>query len=40
MYARANNGKISLDVLAAVCRARSRNFLAARMRAAFAGYLA
>lgn len=44
MYARANNGKIALDVLKAVCNGRSRNFEAARLRArldaAFAGYLA
>lgn len=40
MYARSNSNKVALDVLQAVCRARSRNFLAARLRAAFAGYLA
>lgn len=43
MYARAINGKIAADVLAAVCRARSRNFEAARLRARLdawsAGYL-
>lgn len=40
MYARSNNGKIALDVLKAVCRAKQRNIIAARMWAAFAGYLA
>jgi len=40
MYARTQNNAIAADLLAAVCKARSRNFLAARLRAAFAGYLA
>lgn len=40
MYARTCNNKIALDVVKAVCHARSRNFLAARIRAAFSGYLA
>lgn len=44
MYARTCNGAVALDVLAAVCRAKARNFAAARVRArvsaAFAGYLA
>lgn len=39
MYARTCQNRIGLDVLQAVCRARSRNFLAARLRAAFSGYL-
>lgn len=40
MYARSCNNKVSADALAAVCKARARNFMAARMREAFAGYLA
>lgn len=40
MYARSINGKIAFDVLQAVCKAKQRNIIAARMRAAFAGYLA
>lgn len=40
MYARSCNNKVSADVLQAVCRAKQRNIIAARMRAAFAGYLA
>lgn len=39
MYARTQNGKIAAEILAAVLRARSRNFIARRMRDAFAGYL-
>lgn len=40
MYARTEKNRLSADVLAVVCKARARNFLAARMRAAFGGYLA
>jgi len=40
MYARSENNKVAFEAVQAVCRARCRNFLAARLRAAFAGYLA
>lgn len=40
MYARTEKNRISLDIVAAVCKARARNFRAARVRASFAGYLA
>lgn len=36
MYARTQNNKIAADVLAAVCKARARNFRAAAIRRAVA----